>query len=109
MTRQSELLQLIFTRTLWKRALAGAGIGLLMVLILLTIVGAINDGSWIFVPMLTVAISGACGGAFYHVVSVLRIEEGWKRVLAYALSAVVFLIGLWLGLVYGLSLVGLWD
>ncbi len=109
MTQSTSLFSLFFNRSLAKRALAGAGIGLVLLLILFIIVGAFNDGSWIFVMMLTVAISGACGGAFYHAISLFPVQSQWKRVMTNLLCVVVYLVGLWVGLVYGLSLVGLWD
>jgi hypothetical protein len=109
MTQTNKFFSLLFTPLLWKRALTGAGIGLVLLLIFLTIVGALDEGSWIFVTMLTVAVSGACGGVFYHVASLLPIENGWKKVLANVVCLLVFLVGLWMGLVYGLSLVGLWN
>ncbi|MDQ3278859.1 MAG: potassium transporter KefB [Bacteroidota bacterium] len=106
---QNRFLSIVFSRTSFKRAFQGAGLGILLLLIFLSLVGAINDGSWVFLAMLTVAIAGACGGAFYHLVSQVPIERGWKRSLANLVCLLVYLVGLWMGLVYALSLVGLWD
>lgn len=109
MTHQNNFLQLIFSSLLAKRALIGAGIGFLLLIILFVIVGAFNDGSWIYLPMLTVPLAGAGGGAFYHVATLVTIRNHWNKFVANAVCLLVYLAGLWLGFVYALSVVGLWD
>lgn len=109
MTQQNSLWNIIVSPALWKRALQGAGLAIVLLATFLTIVGAIDDGTWVMVPMLTIAIAGGCGGIFYHLANFLRIQNGWNKTVVVAICVIVYCIGLWLGLVYGLSLVGLWD
>jgi hypothetical protein len=68
-----------------------------------------NHGKWVFLPMLTVSIAGACGGAFYYLADYFRIQNGWNKLLVNIVSLLCYVAGLWLSLVFALSLVGLWD
>lgn len=109
MTQQNKLQGILLSAALRKRILQGAAIAILLLAVFLTIVGAIDDGTWILIPILTIAIAGACGGAFYHLADFLRLQNGWNKSLITAICVAVFFVGLYLGFVYGLSLVGLWD
>jgi hypothetical protein len=107
MTRQNELMQLIYSKLLWKRALIGAVIAL--VLVNIYVAGFGKYGAWIFWPISTVTVGGACGGIFYHLMDYVRQYGGWKKAAANILSVLVYILGLWLSLVAGLSQVGYWD
>lgn len=94
-----------------KRMLAGACIGL--VLILFFVVGAGEaDPSWPTLwwirPLLIVPAAGALGGLFYYNMDPLRSKGGWRTILAYGLSLLVFMFLLWLGIVLGLDGT-MWD
>lgn len=58
------------------------------------------------VPLSTIAAGGAGGGVFYFlVVHVLYPKTWWAKFF----SAAVFLGACFLGLTFGLALIGLWD
>ncbi|MEJ8757109.1 potassium transporter KefB [Pontibacter sp. H259] len=63
---------------------------------------------WMIKPLLMVPAAGAMGGLFYFNMDHLRVEGGWRTVLANFLSLVVFLVVLWLGIVLGLNGT-MWD
>lgn len=104
-------LQHFFINLSWpqiaRRALQGTGIALLLYSILLIIIGEIE--SWIYIPMLTISIGGACGGIFFNLISENILQQSSYKFLINAFCALVFLIGFWLSLVFGLAQVGLWD
>jgi len=74
MTWQNEIQHHLFSKTLLKRALQGAGIA--FVLISIFIIGALTaeakSGSWVFIPIVAVTIGGAFGGAFYCIMDLFR-------------------------------------
>ena len=106
MPLSNSLFHLNFTQ-LSKRALQGIVLALLLFSILLLIIGEVE--SWIYIPMLTVSIGGACGGTFFHLISENWFAKSNYKFLINAACALVFLIGFWLSLVFGLAQVGLWD
>ena len=110
MTQQNKLWDIIVSPALWKRALQGAGLGLLLLIIFMSAVGVITDGPWVCMPMVTVLIGGAGGGAFFHLMhNIWHLDNLWKKVLVNTICFVVYIVSLWLSLVFALSLVGLWD
>lgn len=106
MTLSNSLFHLNFTQ-LSKRALQGIVLALLLFSILLLIIGEVE--SWIYIPMLTVIIGGACGGTFFYLISENWFVKSNYKFLINAACTLVFLIGFWLSLVFGLAQVGLWD
>ena len=62
---------------------------------------------WWVRPLIITPLAGALGGAFYAYMS-YRSSRGFNRTFAIILSIVVYLIGLWLGIVLGLDGT-LWD
>ena len=109
MTASNSLLQLLFSRLLWKRALQGAGLAFVLIAIVMLTVGAADRGTWMLLPLLTVPVGGALGGAFFHLTSFLREKGGWIAVLGWTAAIVVYAAGLWTSLVGALAVVGLWD
>jgi hypothetical protein len=111
MTWQNDLQNILLSKLMLKRALQGAGIGL--VLISIFILGAItanaNVGTLVFIPMAAVAVGGACGGAFYCFMDLFRNQGGWKKHLANVISVLVYFIGCYMSLILALSAIGLWD
>jgi len=57
---------------------------------------------WMIRPLIITPLAGAMGGAFYAFMN-YQAERGFNRTLAILLSLVVFIIGLWLGVVLGLK------
>ena len=109
MTASNSFLQFLFSRLFWKRALQGAGLAFVLVVILMLTVGAADRGTWMLLPMLTVPVGGALGGAFFHLTSYLREKGGWSAVLGWTAAIVIYAAGLWMSLVGALAVVGLWD
>lgn len=97
---------LIHSPLLGKCMLRGAGIGFLLIsLFLVTADGARPEWGhlWMLRPLVVVPFAGAMGGLFYTFLDPWRRQGTWQRLLANALSVVVFIFGLWLGSVLGLD------
>jgi len=111
MTWQNEIQQLLFSKTLIKRALQGAGIAfiLISIFILGTLAGDIKAGSWIFIPITAVTVGGGFGGAFYSFMDLFRHHGGWKKVLVNIISVLVYFLALYLSLILALNAMGLWN
>jgi hypothetical protein len=97
--------------SLVQRMIAGAGIGLI-VITFFVLVGADKARPewgklWMIRPLIVVPVAGAVGGVCFAYIDNLRLE-GWRRILAATLSVIVFIFGLWLGTILGLSGT-LWD
>ena len=63
---------------------------------------------WMAKPLIMVPIAGAMGGVFYYFMDHLRYQGGWRKVLAYIISLIGYIIILWIGTVLGLNGT-LWD
>ncbi|MBD0289392.1 MAG: potassium transporter KefB [Flavisolibacter sp.] len=98
--------QPLHTASLGKRALQGAGIALVLIVIFLLKAGEHDPDwhkLWMIRPLVVVPVAGAMGGVFYYFMDHLRYQGGWRKLLANILSLVVYIIGLWLGTVLGLD------
>ncbi|HTF05621.1 MAG TPA: potassium transporter KefB [Bacteroidia bacterium] len=96
----------VYSGSLGKRMLVGAGIAFVLIAIFLLGAGEPNpewSKLWRLRPLLVVPFAGAMGGLFYHLMDHLRYHGGWRRVLGYALSTIVYVFGLWIGTVLGLA------
>ncbi len=85
--------------------LLGAGIGLIVISFFVFGVDHPHPEwgkLWMIRPLLITPAAGAMGGVFYFVMDHLS-KRGLNRSLALVLSLVVFIIGLWLGIVLGLA------
>ena len=93
------------TAPLTKRMLTGALIGLVVILFFITGGDAKPECGkfWMIRPLIVVPLAGAMGGAFYHLVIKQAFTRGWLKVLAIIFSVIVFIVGLWLGIVLGLA------
>lgn len=98
---------------LLKPALYGALVAFILVggfLTFLLLVG--NDmelGAWILPPLAIATASGAIGGMSYGLMRRYFHFEGWKMAITHTVFVLFFLAGLWLSMVLGLAMVGLWD
>jgi len=93
-----------------KPILVGAGIALLVISFFVFGVDEPHPEwgkFWIVRPLIVTPLAGAMGGAFYAFLD-HQSSRGFNRTLAILLSIVVYLIGLWLGIVLGLDGT-LWD
>ncbi|MBJ6119037.1 potassium transporter KefB [Pontibacter sp. BT310] len=93
-----------------KLMLIGAGVGLFVILFF--VLGGEPKPNWPELwwirPVLVVPAAGALGGLFFYNMDHLRAQGGWREVIAYLISLVVFMIVLWLGTVLGLAGT-MWD
>lgn len=107
MTQENQLTTPpIHSSSLGKRMAQGAGIALGLISLFLFSVKEPNPAwgkLWMIKPLLIVPLAGAMGGVFYYFMDHLRYQGGWKKALAYGLSLIGYLIGLWLGTVLGLD------
>jgi hypothetical protein len=110
MNRQNELLHILRSRLLIKRALQGAGIAFVLICIfLLAVIGNVVIEAWLLVPIGAVTVGGALGGVFYFVMDILRSQGGWKKIWANVISIFVYLVLVYMSLILALSAIGLWD
>jgi hypothetical protein len=86
--------------------LLGAGIALALIIFFLANAG---EGKpewprfWMIRPLVVVPLAGAAGGAFFYFMGSVRNRGGWRKVLAYTISLIVYLFLLWMGTVLGLD------
>ena len=105
-TKNNFIAQPIDYATLGKRMLIGTGIALIPIVFFLVSAGEPDPSwskLWMIRPLIIVPLAGACGGVFYHLMDPLRNRGGWRKAVANILSAIVFVIGLWLGFVLGFN------
>jgi hypothetical protein len=92
-------------KPLLKRALIGAIIGFVLMSLFLLSVKHPNPEwpkLWMIRPLIVIQFAGAAGGVFYYMMDPIRKQGGWKMILANFASLVVFIVGLWMGMVLGL-------
>lgn len=88
-----------------KPMIIGAIIGLAVILVFLFSAGAGRPewgAYWRIRPLIITPFAGAMGGLVYYFLGFLRVQGGWKAVLANVASLLIFIIGLWMGIVLGL-------
>lgn len=112
MTQRNHLTLKPAHRTpLAKRMLIGGSIGLALITAFLIMAG---DGNpewgkfWRIRPLVVVPIAGAMGAIAHFVLDPLRDLSFWGKLVANALSLVIYIIALWLGTVLGLDGT-MWD
>ena len=107
MTQRNNLTtQPIHPASLGKRMLLGAGIGLLLISLFLLSAGEPNPAwgkLWMIQPLIIVPLAGAMGGLCNYFIVHFRNHIGINKTMATILSVIVFIIGLWLGIVLGLD------
>ena len=108
MTQQNDLQQLLYSRFLGIRLLVGATIPVTLLNIFLLLQG-ITYKDYVFVPMTTIAIGGALGAMSFHVLDYIRSCGGWNKAIVYAASIVMYILAVWISLVGGLAVIGLWH
>jgi hypothetical protein len=57
---------------------------------------------WMIRPLIILPLAGATGGAINYFLIQITHQGGWKKTVALIFSALIFLIGLWMGTVLGL-------
>jgi hypothetical protein len=89
-----------------KRMVVGAGIGLILISLFLLSAGDPNPEwgkLWMIRPLLIVPLAGAMGGLCNYFIVHFHNEVGVNKTVAMVVSVLVFVIGLWLGIVLGLD------
>jgi hypothetical protein len=118
MTKQNEIHHSLDNNSFGKRALQGASIAAVLVIVFLSFIfpiGGVLNGKnfwqslWQFFPLVTVTVGGALGGMFYYLIVKAWYPGGWKKIVATVLGILVYVLLLWLSLVAGFSATGLWD
>jgi hypothetical protein len=92
--------------SLSKRMLIGAGIGLLLISYFLVTAGAPNPEwgkLWVIRPLIVVPFAGAMGGLCNYIIVQFHSQVGVNRIIAMIVSTIIFIVGLWLGIVLGLD------
>lgn len=92
--------------SLAKRMLIGGTIALILIVIFLLDVGEPDPRwpkLWYIRPLIVVPFTGSLGGLFYHYMDYLRYHGGWRKVLAFILSLIVYVMVIWAGSVLGLD------
>lgn len=113
MTTHNEIPQQAPPHSIGKRALQGAALAFILVAAFLTFLLIVGDdfpiGAWILPPLAIPTLGGALGGAVFYLMHQYLPLDGWKKPAANMLFALVFLAGLWMSMVLGLAIAGLWD
>lgn len=89
-----------------KRMVVGAGIGLLLISLFLISAGQPDPewgNLWRIKPLIIVPLAGAMGGLCNYFIVHFHHLAGVNKTIALILSVIVFVIGLWLGVVLGLD------
>jgi hypothetical protein len=97
--------------SLGKRMLIGAGIGLIAIAFFLIPAGEGDPAwgkLWRIKPLLVTPFAGAMGGLCNYFIFQFRNQFGVNRIAAIILSILVFIVGLWMGIVLGLNGT-MWD
>jgi hypothetical protein len=97
--------------SLVKLMLAGAAIGLLLISTFLILAGEPNPEwgkLWMIRPLIVVPMAGAMGGLCNYYIVRFHNQVGLNRAIAISFGVVVFIVGLWLGIILGLDGT-LWD
>lgn len=94
----------IDSSALTKKMIIGAAIGLVIIsFLVLPTQGKPEWGNyWKIRPLLLVPFAGAVGGLVFHFIGFLGKAGGWKAVLATTAGILIFIIGIWMGIVLGL-------
>ena len=58
---------------------------------------------WMIRPLIITPLAGATGGAVYHLLDRLRAKGNINGSVALILSLIIYVVGLWMGIVLGLA------
>jgi hypothetical protein len=111
MTQQNTFAQHTKQVSIVKPILVGAAIGLILIS---TFVFRVDNPKpewgklWMIRPLIITPMAGALGGLVFYFMNYLSSRGSINKFLAILLSLIVFIIGLWMGIVVGLDGT-LWD
>src|SRR3712207_5060881 len=106
MTQRNNVTAQPHQASLLNRMLLGAGIGLLLIFLFLLSAHEPNPEwgkLWMIRPLIIVPLAGAMGGLCNYFIVHFHNLFGVNKTIAVILSVIVFIIGLWLGVVLGLD------
>lgn len=106
MTQKNSLItQPIDISSLGRRMLIGGTIALILIALFIFPVTAKPEwGSlWMVRPLIVVSLAGAAGGACNYFLVNWSNQNRLNKILAYVLSFIIFVFGLWIGTVLGLN------
>ncbi len=92
-------------RALITRMLLGAGVALLVILYFVLGVDEPNPAwgkFWMIRPLIVMPLAGATGGAIFYFLDRAGYKGGWRKALAIIAGTIIYIIGLWMGIVLGL-------
>lgn len=92
--------------SLTKRMLIGAAVGLAVILFFVLQVNHPHPEwgrFWMIRPLLITPLAGAMAGLFSYFMAWLHREYAWNKILTVTLSTIVFVIGIWMGIILGLD------
>lgn len=105
MTTQKELKTEKSDRLIFVPILIGTGIAFMAISFFVFGVDNPNPEwgkNWRIRPLIITPLAGAAGGAFYAFMN-YQISKGFNRTFGIILSLIVFVIGLWMGIILGLD------
>ena len=88
------------------RVLQGALVGLVLILFFILQVRHPRPEwgrFWMIQPLVVTPLAGAMVGLYFHLMRYFRDQEGWKKALGITFTLIGCFIGLWMGIVLGLS------
>jgi hypothetical protein len=93
------------TSLLIKRVLIGTAIGLAVILFFVLRVSPNHPDwgqYWLIQPLLVTPLAGAAAGVCNHFLDFLRIQGSTQKIIANILAVLIYIVGLWMGIVLGL-------
>ena len=111
MVQQNESQNQNLAAAAGRRTLTGAAFGLALITLFLAGVqhpDPVWGKLWMIRPLLVVTMAGALGGFINYMLLHYHQKLGIHKVVAVVLSALIYVVGLWLGSVLGLAGT-LWD
>ena len=106
MTAKNNLITQGFNNALLiRRVLIGTAIGLAVIL---SFVLRVNPNHpdwgqyWLIQPLVVTPLAGAAAGICNHFLDFLRIQGSTQKILANILAVLIYIVGLWMGIVLGL-------
>jgi peptidoglycan biosynthesis protein MviN/MurJ (putative lipid II flippase) len=106
MTAKNNLTSQGFNTALFiKRVLIGSAIGLAVILFFLLRVNPNHPDwgqYWLVQPLIVTPLAGAAAGVCNHFLDFLRIQGSSQKIIANILAVLVYIVGLWMGIVLGL-------
>lgn len=103
--------QPVRTGSLARRMLIGGGIALIVISAFIISAGKGDPAwptFWMVRPLIITPLAGAIGGLCYHLLDHFRVQGGWQRIAVNIIGVLIYIIGLWMGIVLGLDGT-LWD